>query len=58
MSHYIVGLLDWKGVATPRSHSDNSCVSTDLEGVPDMNETDEANLAWVMREFEIAISGS
>jgi hypothetical protein len=43
MSRYIVKLLTWRGGARPRSKSDSSCASTDLEGVPAENETDETN---------------
>ena len=51
MARYIVELSVWKAAAGPRSNSDSSCASADLEGVPDENETDGTNRV-LAREFE------
>jgi hypothetical protein len=58
MSRYIVELLVWKGAARPRSNSDSSSPSTDLEGVPDESETNRTIEVLAMREFERVFGGS
>jgi hypothetical protein len=58
MSRYIVALLESEGGARPRRNSDSSCPSPDLEGVPDINESDEAIDVKVKGEFDGALGGA